>query len=108
MKIGIDVRLWNETGVGRYIRNLVTELHAIDKENDYVLFARSKDLDLIKSKIKSTKWTLVTADIHWHTLSEQLYFPSLIQKEHVDVMHFPYFSVPVLYKGTYIITIHDL
>ena len=38
MKIGIDCRLWNETGVGRYTRNLVLELQNIDKKNEYVLF----------------------------------------------------------------------
>jgi hypothetical protein len=40
MKIGIDARLWNETGVGRYIRNLVKYLYELDSGNEYVLFVR--------------------------------------------------------------------
>ena len=30
MKIGIDCRLWGETGIGRYIRNLVLNLQKLD------------------------------------------------------------------------------
>lgn len=32
MRIGIDCRLWNETGIGRYTRNLVKNLEALDKK----------------------------------------------------------------------------
>ena len=50
MKIGIDARLWNETGVGRYIRNLVWELQKVDRTNEYVLFVKTgfkiQDLDV--------------------------------------------------------------
>ncbi len=106
MKIGIDARLWNETGVGRYIRNLVWELEKIDKTNDYVLFVKGGDAD--NFKLKNKKWKIVNTDIHWHTLNEQITFPALIKKEHVDVMHFPYFSVPIFYNKPYVVTIHDL
>jgi len=41
MRIGIDCRLWNQTGVGRYIRNLVKNLQEIDFKNEYVLFFSS-------------------------------------------------------------------
>ena len=36
MRIGIDARLYTQTGVGRYLRNLIAELQQIDAENDYV------------------------------------------------------------------------
>lgn len=111
MRIGIDCRLWNETGVGRYIRNLVQQLQILDKTNEYVLFVKSKDYDRIKNqelRIKDEKWKLVKADIRWHTVKEQLLFPKILNKENLDLMHFPYFSVPIGYKKPYIVTIHDL
>ena len=58
MKIGIDVRLWNETGVGRYTRNLVTNLVRLDKKNEYVLFAKSTDESAIKSIIHNSKFII--------------------------------------------------
>ena len=108
MRIGIDARLWAQTGVGRYIRNLTVELQKIDTKNDYVLFLRTEDLEDAKSKLSNPKWRAVAADIKWHSLSEQTKFPKLLNKENLDLVHFPYFSVPVFYKKPYVVTIHDL
>jgi glycosyltransferase involved in cell wall biosynthesis len=108
MRIGIDARLWDQTGVGRYIRNLVTHLQKIDKKNNYVLFVRSQDLENFKSQITNPNWKIVKADIKWHSISEQIKFPLILNKQKLDLVHFPYFSVPILYKKPYVVTIHDL
>ena len=108
MKIGIDCRLWDETGVGRYIRNLVRQLQSIDNKNEYVLFVLSKDYEALKSEIKNPKWTIEEADIRWHSIAEQLEFPRILNRENLDLVHFPYFSVPIFYKRPFVVTIHDL
>jgi glycosyltransferase involved in cell wall biosynthesis len=107
MRIGIDARLWNETGVGRYIRNLVGELQKCDKKNEYVLFVKNgfKIEDL---GFKNKNWKIVPTAIHWHSVEEQVKFPQLLQKENLDLMHFPYFSLPVFYTKSFVVTIHDL
>ncbi len=108
MKIGIDVRLWNETGIGRYIRNLIVHLNILDRKNEYVLFARSQDVFEIQEKVSSKNFTVIKADISWHSLSEQVAFPRLLNQYNLDLMHFPYFSVPIFYKKPYVVTVHDL
>lgn len=108
MRIGIDVRLWSESGVGRYIRNLVLHLQKLDKQNEYRLFAIKKDLEGISSIIKNKQVQTVEADVRWHTLSEQIKFKQIIDRQNIDLMHFPYFSVPYLYNGPFVVTIHDL
>jgi len=104
MKIGIDARFWNESGVGRYIRNLVFFLQQIDKKNKYILFTYKNG----KIRITNPNWKIVDTDIHWHSLEEQIKFPKLINEQNLDLMHFPYFSIPILYTKPYIVTIHDL
>src|ERR1035437_5479404 len=108
MKIGIDARLWNQTGVGRYIRNLVLNLQKIDFKNNYVLFVKSADFENVKSQITNPKWKIVRTDIKWHTASEQIKFASILNKQKLDLVHFPYFSVPVFYNRPFVVTIHDL
>jgi len=108
MTIGIDGRLWNQTGVGRYIRNLCLNLQEIDHKNNYVLFIRREDKKEIENQITDKSWKIVSVNLKWHSVSEQLKFPKIIAKENVDVMHFPYFSVPYFYKKPFVITIHDL
>ncbi|HUD09815.1 MAG TPA: glycosyltransferase family 1 protein [Patescibacteria group bacterium] len=108
MRIGIDCRLWEQTGVGRYTRNIVLNLQAIDKKNQYVLFVRPDDSEMIKKQIANSKWKIVNVNIKWHSVAEQLRFPSLIKQQKLDLMHFPYFSVPIFYNRPYVVTIHDL
>ena len=115
MKIGIDARFWDESGVGRYIRNLVSHLEKIDKKNSYVLFTSKKNhIELKNSNCATTKWQvplgwkMVPTDIHWHSIEEQIKFPQIINREGLDLMHFPYFSVPIFYHKPFVVTIHDL
>ncbi len=108
MKIGIDCRLWNETGVGRYIRNLVWNLQNLDKKNCYVLFVK-KDIANHELNIENDpRWKIVHANIRWHSFEEQIKFPGILYKENLDLMHFPYFSMPFFYKKPFVVTIHDL
>ena len=107
MRIGIDARLWNETGVGRYIRNLVWELQNVDEKNEYVLFVK-KGISSQALGIKNKNVKIVETDIHWHSLREQIAFPQLLYKENLDLMHFPYFSLPIFYNKPFVVTIHDL
>ena len=103
MVIGIDARLWNETGVGRYIRSLFKYL---PHDQEFVWFFGKKEFETIE--MPSQKWRKVETNIHWHTLAEQLILPWVFYREHLDLLHFPYFSFPILYPGKFVITIHDL
>jgi len=108
MRIGIDARFWNESGVGRYVRNLVFLLHAIDKRNSYVLFVAPSDAKEIKKTVGNQQWSVVATPIRWHSFKEQVLFPKTIATHKIDIMHFPYFSVPVFYFKPFVVTIHDL
>lgn len=108
MRIGIDARLWSESGVGRYIRNLVLQLQEIDKKNEYVLFVLNRNLKEVLHCVQNDNFKVVDANIRWHTLEEQIKFPSILHKEKLDLVHFPYFSVPIFYQKTFVVTIHDL
>ncbi len=108
MVIGIDARLWSQTGVGRYIRNLVLNLHKIDFKNNYVLFVKSNDYENARKLITNSKWQIVKTDINWHSVSEQIRFASILEKAKLDLVHFPYFSVPIFYNRPFVVTMHDL
>ncbi len=113
IRIGIDARLWDETGVGRYTRNLLKEIEKQDKKNDYVLFFYKKashpiPIEISQLRERNPHWKFIFTNIRWHSIREQADFPKLIKKEKLDVMHFPYFSVPFSYNRPFIVTIHDL
>ena len=106
MKIGIDARLIHETGVGRYIRNLIAELALIDTKNTYVIFLPSSVYETFQ--LPNTRWEKRRCDIHWHTVKEQMLMPGIFLREQLDLLHVPYFNAPIFYPKPYILTIHDL
>lgn len=109
-RIGIDGRLWNESGVGRYIRNLIFGIDSVEfknpSSNRYIIFLKKNDFNNIVFKSKNFEKKL--ADISWHSISEQIILPRILKKENLDIVHFPYFSVPVFYNRPYVLTLHDL
>jgi glycosyltransferase involved in cell wall biosynthesis len=106
MKIGIDARLYSQTGVGRYIRNLISELQILDKENEYYVYLMTQDFD--KLHLTNPKWRKKILNFRWHGFLEQIMVPKILYLDSLDLVHFPYFNVPILYFKKYILTIHDL
>ncbi|MCL4366863.1 glycosyltransferase family 4 protein [Patescibacteria group bacterium] len=105
MKICIDGRLWFETGVGRYIRNLVAELAKLDQSDSYFVLLLKKDFGKIDLTHNFTK---IEADFRWYTATEQIRLPKLLNNLQIDLVHFPHFNVPLFYQGKFVVTIHDL
>lgn len=108
MHIGIDARMYGprQTGIGNYIKYLVTSLQDIDKGNRYTLFMRDKEYTLLT--LGNPRFSKVKADIGWYSLAEQTSFLKLLLRHPVDLMHFPHFNVPLLYHKPFVVTIHDL
>ncbi|MCJ7826612.1 glycosyltransferase, partial [Patescibacteria group bacterium] len=106
MKIGIDARLINETGVGRYIHNLIEQLKLEDRENQYVIYL-PKD-NYRDFALPDSRWEKRLATPRWHTFQEQIFMPILFLKDDLDLLHVPYFNIPIFYPKKFVVTIHDL
>ena len=105
MKIGIDARmLATGFGLGRYVEQLILGLQEIDDENQYIIFVRKID----EEKIKKDNFRQVVADIPWYGWAEQVKFLKIINRERLDLMHFPHWNIPFFYRGDFVVTLHDL
>lgn len=105
MKIVIDARMYQESGIGRYIRNLLNNLKKLDERNEYFILHLKSDYDRL---VYHNNFHKVAADFRWYGLDEQIKIPRLLNKLKPDLVHFPHFNVPIFYKGKFIVTIHDL
>lgn len=105
MRIGIDARFWSQTGIGRYIREIVGELAKLDAQNDYVIFLMEDDFNSVSLPSNFKK---IKTSIHWHSFSEQLILPILYLKENLNLLFVPHFNVPIFYPRKFVTTIHDL
>lgn len=93
-------------GLGRYVEQLVTGLQAIDHKNRYVLFLKKENFDACV--ITNPNFEKRLADVHWYGLEEQLKMGGIIDREHLDLVHFPHFNVPLFIRTPFVVTIHDL
>lgn len=109
MRIGIDARFFggeHSKGLGRYTQKLIEHLLHIDQRNQYVLFMQAETMAGWKPKASNIE--IVLAPYRWYSLAEQIFMPLLIRKYKLDFIHFPHFNVPLIYRGPFIVTIHDL
>ena len=111
MRIGIDCRIYGTgfTGIGRYTYELVkhfTRFNAkLECPHELVFFFNKEQYKDFQPDEHSKK---VMVDAKHYSLSEQLKLPSKLRKEKCDIIHFPHFNVPLLYRRPYTVTIHDL
>jgi glycosyltransferase involved in cell wall biosynthesis len=104
-RIGIDCRMIKESGIGRYIENVVSNLSELDSNNSYFLFVQNlSDFPLNLGH----NFNLVEAKFSWHGLDEQTKFLKLINKYNLNLYFSPHPNMPYLYSKDYILTIHDL
>lgn len=106
-RIGIDARLYSQTGVGTYLKNFLYYLNK-DTAADFEFLIYFTDSDYDRVHFTNRNITKRRAPFHWHSASEQLGFYRLLMKDRLDLVHFTYFSYPVLYRGPFVATVHDL
>lgn len=108
MRIGIDGRFYGSRakGLGRYTQKLIHYLQENDTDNDYVIFLTAENFSEFEAK--NPRFQKVLANYKWYTFSEQVMMPWKIRRARLDLMHFPHFNVPLLYRGKFLVTIHDL
>lgn len=106
MKIIIDGRMADWSGIGRYTLNLLRNLAVIDQENNYIVLILPKDKALFESL--PANFRLEPVNIQPYGLSEQLKLPGVLRRLKPDLVHFPHFTAPLLYRGQRVVTVHDL
>jgi glycosyltransferase involved in cell wall biosynthesis len=91
-------------GIGVYSANIVRELLDLDSKNDYVLFYRSKKyLGFFGSRSNVEERTVWAPH---KTLWDQLSIPLACQRNKIDVVFHPKFTVPLLCRCKTVMTVH--
>lgn len=100
MKIGIDARMYGYSGIGSYLRGLLDNLPDEGKEA-ITLFGNPVALN-------AYRYPVISSHVPIYGIKEQIYLPGLYKKHPVDLLHVPHYNIPCRYKGTLVVTIHDL
>src|SRR5277367_4465443 len=102
----IDVRRWGDFGIGTYIRNLVTTLARMDRENRYTLISlpeNHQEVSGLAPNFTSAPYARADTD-----LAHNVTFPYFLRRFHADLYHIPLNSVAYWMPQPYVLTIHDM
>lgn len=105
MRIAIDARIIS-TSTGRYIERLAEYLQDVDSKNEYFVLVRKDDLNYWEPRGKN--FQVVEANYGDFGFSEQLGLLKQLNSMDLDLVHFCMPQHPILYRGDFVSTIHDL
>ncbi|MDE2311606.1 MAG: glycosyltransferase family 4 protein [Patescibacteria group bacterium] len=112
MRIGIDARICgiNHGGIGRYVFELCKNVPKLDPQNQYLIFYRADDPSGSQTLLESLPVNAkpIPVSIRHYSIKEQLRFYKILDRLNLDLVHFPNFNVPLLYRRPFVVTIHDL
>lgn len=102
--ICIDARLWGiaHTGIGRYTQNLLS--HLPDSPDISVNLVVASEY---QNEPALAKYPKVTAKYHPYSVLAQLEMLLILAKIRPQLTHFTHSSIPVLWPGKFVVTIHD-
>lgn len=114
MRIGINglYLLPGEVGgTETYLRNLLSALEKVDKENEYIVFTNRENHDTFTFQSKNFKKHLcsISSKSKWfRVVWEQLWFPFIREMKSIDVLFSPGYVAPVLSRKKHVVAIHDM
>lgn len=114
MRIGINTLFFIPGKVGgseTYIRNLISKLSDIDKENEYFIFANKENFNEFKIDKPNFHKALCPINASFkpgRILWEQLVLPLQTLKYKIDILFSPGYTAPVFTKCKQVVAIYDL
>lgn len=106
MRVVVDGRMLEWTGIGRYTRRLLDGLAALDGDTDYVVLVSPAGAASFTPSTSNMRTRVVDARPYRPASHREL--PRVIAEERPDLVHFTHFAVPLGYRGPYVVTVHDL
>jgi len=114
MKIGVNAQFlqFPATGSGQYLTHLLEALSTIDQHNDYLLLGARPITKAAPAGYPYHSYPVPgplaknknSEKVVW----EQFTGPAAARKEHVDLLHIPYFAPPLIRRTPTVVTIHDV
>jgi glycosyltransferase involved in cell wall biosynthesis len=113
MKIAVNLLPFREkiAGAGKYAVKIIQELSMIDSQNDYYLFVTERGRE--NFNISKANFHFIAEKFNPNffvirILWEQLIFPFKLKKLNPDIIFTPSVAVPLIFRGKFLTTIHDL
>lgn len=106
MNLAIDVRMLGASGIGTYLRHVLPRLIRLRSGEKVYLLGKSTELSRLPWR-QHDKVSVVDCQSPIYSIREQVQLPRLIPGD-CGLFWSPHFNIPLLYRGTLLVTIHDV
>ncbi len=100
MRIGLDVRMIGNSGIGTTIQELLNQFSP-EQKKDLVLLGNSAESPDRACVYKQVPYPIYGLKQHWA-------YGRLLNKARLNLYHMPHYDVPYSYRGPLVVTVHDL
>lgn len=102
----IDIRMWEHSGIGTYIKNTVPKIVKKFNNVDFYLITDPKnDVSAAFNKMKNVSFIKSNSSIY--SIKEQIDFILKIYGRY-DYFWSPHYNIPLFFDGKLIVTVHDV
>jgi len=106
MRIGLDARMYNWSGIGTYLKALIHGIAGLGSRDDFVCFLLPEDLAHFSPP--TPNFIPQPCPVPVYSLREMTALPGLLRSHQLDLIHFPHYVYPFWANLPAVITIHDL
>ena len=94
IRFAIDIRMWNNSGIGNYLQNLVPIIIRNNPDYNFILYGNREILIREKILEKSSNIKIVNFIAPIYSIKEQLYFCRII-KDDINIFWSPHYNIPI-------------
>jgi glycosyltransferase involved in cell wall biosynthesis len=105
MRIAIDARMIEHTGIGTYVRGLLGAFAAHGDGLQYVVFAPSHCVDAVPA---AAHFEVRPVRIPVYSLAEHTSWPHIVDAAACDLLHVPHYNAPWWSATPCVVTAHDV
>nr|WP_320193455.1 glycosyltransferase family 1 protein [uncultured Desulfobacter sp.] len=105
MKLTIDVRMINYSGIGVYIKSLLPLLIESSDINFFLVGDREELASYDWAEKKNVEIIEFSSPIY--SIREQINFPFIIPQD-TEIFWAPHYNIPLCYRGKLLVTVHDV
>ncbi len=106
VRIGLDVRMLRNGGIGRYVAALISSFPELIRNEEIILFAHPRDFQEVHRLAPEFEIRPLHAPIY--SIREHLEVARQASRAELDLLHVPHYVSPMGLRCGLVVTIHDL
>ena len=105
LRVGFDARWYNDSGVGAYVKGILGAMAQLDDQLDLIIYDDPQN-PVPLPECSNVRRIAIAAKKY--SVAEQVELARRCREDRLDVLHCPFYIVPLFASCPVVVTLHDL